>query len=104
MTEIEQQLKDHLDNASDWEKMETPIPGVFVVKVPATKTRAALLNLEINPLKDNGLQMKKKGLFVSGKEMLIKFSETLSDDKVYQLINEIERVNPESGGTKKLKM
>ena len=105
MTDISTQLKEHLSNGADWEKMETPIQGVYVVKVPATKTRPAILHLEINPLKDDGKPMKRKGLFVGSKEMLIKFGEALNDDKVYQLIQELETVNPEiKGMTKKLTM
>jgi len=46
LADIEAQLKAHLKNGADWEKMETPVPGVNVVKVPATKTRPALLFLE----------------------------------------------------------
>ena len=87
--------------------METPVDGVFVVKVPATKTRPSLLFLEINPLKDDGKPLKRKGLFVGSKEFLVKFSEALSDDKVFQLIGEMEQVNPEvkgAGATKKLEM
>jgi len=86
MANIEAQLKDHLKNGKEWEKMDTPVEGVSVVKVPATKTRPALLFLEANPLTDNGKTMNRKGLFVGSKEMLVKFSEALSDDKVYQLI------------------
>ncbi|MHA1235539.1 MAG: hypothetical protein ACTSQL_10695 [Promethearchaeota archaeon] len=107
MADIEAQLRDHLKNANDWEKMEAPIPGVFIVKVPATKTRPSLLFLEINPLKEDGKPMKRKGLFVGSKEMLIKFVEALQDDKVYQLIVELEKINPEgaaTGATKKLEM
>jgi len=107
MADIEAQLKAHLKNGADWEKMDTPVPGVSVVKVPATKTRPSLLFLEINPLKDDGKPMKRKGLFVGSKEMLIKFGEALQDDKVYQLIVELEKVNPEgatTGTKKKLEM
>ena len=107
MADIEAQLKEHLKTGADWEKMETPIPGVSVVKVPATKTRPSLLFLEINPLKEDGKPMKRKGLFVGSKEMLIKFGEALQDDKVYQLIVELEKINPEgatTGSTKKLEM
>ena len=106
MSDIQTQLQEHLKNGEDWEKMETPVSGVYVVKVPATKTRPALLFLEINPLKDDGKPMKRKGLFVGNKEMLIKFGEALNDDKVYQLIQELEQVNPEvkgAGSIKKLK-
>ncbi len=107
MADIEAQLRNHLNNAKDWEKMEAPVPGVFIVKVPATKTRPALLFLEINPLKDDGKPMKRKGLFVGSKEMLVKFGEALNDDKVFQLIGELEKINPEmatSGTVKKLEM
>ncbi len=104
MADIEAQLKAHLEKGTDWEKMDTPVPGVSVVKVPATKTRPSLLFLEINPLKDDGKPMKRKGLFVGSKEMLIKFGEALQDDKVFQLIVELEKINPEWGKTKKLEM
>ena len=107
MSEIQGQLKDHLNNGQDWEKMETPIDGVNVVKVPATKTRPALLFLEINPLKEDGKPFKRKGLFVGSYEMFVKFGEAFNDDKVYQLIKEVEKVNPKvsaSGAAKKLKM
>ena len=107
MADIQSQLKDHLKNGSDWQKMETPVQGVYVVKVPATKTRPALLFLEVNPLKEDGKPMKRKGLFVGSKEMLVKFGEALNDDKVFQLIGEIEKVNPKGisdNNTKKLEM
>ncbi|TFG17772.1 MAG: hypothetical protein EU531_02440 [Promethearchaeota archaeon] len=107
MADIEAQLREHLKNGKDWEKMATPVGGVSVVKVPATKTRPALLFLEVNPLKEDGKPMKRKGLFVGSKEMLIKFGEALNDDKVFQLIGEIEKVNPErstNDSAKKLKM
>lgn len=106
MSEIQNQLKEHLKNAKDWDKMETPIEGVNVVKVPATKSRPALLFLEVNPLNKDGSPMKRKGLFVANKEMLLKFSETLNDDKTFQLIGEIEKVNPPipNQKPKKLKM
>jgi len=107
MADIEAQLREHLKNGKDWEKMATPVDGVSVVKVPATKTRPSLLFLEVNPLKEDGKPMKRKGLFVGSKEMLIKFGEALNDDKVFQLIGEIEKVNPErstNNSAKKLKM
>ena len=94
LADIQKQLTDHLEKAEDWEKMDTPIEGISVVKVPATKTRPALLFLEVNPLRENGTPMKRKGLFVRNKEMLIKFGEALNDDQVFKLIQEIEQVNP----------
>jgi hypothetical protein len=106
MSDIQAQLKEHLEKGDDWEKMDTPVPGLSVVKVPATKTKPALLFLEVNPLKEDGKPLKRKGLFIGNKEILIKFSEALNDDKTFQLITELEKVNPEVTGaaTKKLEM
>ncbi|MFX1326841.1 MAG: hypothetical protein ACFE91_01690 [Promethearchaeota archaeon] len=107
MADIQTQLKEHLKNGKDWEKMETPIPGVFVVKVPATKTRPALLFLEVNPLKNDGKPMKRKGLFIGSKEMYIAYKEALEEDAIYTLIQNVEAVNPEvrgAGAAKKLQM
>ena len=44
MADIQTQLKEHLKSGKDWEKMETPVEGVYVVKVPATKTSPSLLS------------------------------------------------------------
>ena len=107
MADIQAQLKEHLNNSEDWEKMETPIEGVFVVKIPATKTRPALLQIEINPMTDDGKPMKRKGLFVGNLEMLMKFSDAITDDKVFQLMKELEQANPDvrsNSPSKKLKM
>lgn len=106
IADISAQLKEHLEKGEDWEKMETPIDGVSIIKVPATKTRTALLFLEINPLKADGRLLKRKGLFVNNKEMLIKFSETLNNDKTFHLISVLEKVNPavSSNDVKKLEM
>jgi hypothetical protein len=107
MADIQAQLKAHLKNGKDWEKMETPIPGVFVVKVPETKTRPSLLFLEVNPLKSDGKPLKRKGLFIGSKEIYIAFKEALEEDAIFTLIQNIEAVNPEikgAGATKKLDM
>jgi len=106
MADIKTQLKNHLEKAVDWEKMATPIPGVYVVKVPATKTRPALLFLEINPLKSDGKPLKRKGLFIGTFENLLLFSEALADDKVVQLVRTLEEINPNitAPSMKELKM
>jgi hypothetical protein len=106
MSDIQAQLKEHLKNGKNWSKMETPVPGVFVVKVPATKTRPALLFIEVNPLKSDGNPMKRKGLFIRNREMYLAFKEALEEDAIFTILQNLEAVNPEVKGatTKKLKM
>ena len=94
IADIRAQLKDHLENGRDWEKMMTPVPGVTVVKVPSTKSRPAMLFLEINPLQPDGRPLKRKGLYIGSQETLLQFSETLNDDKTYHIMREIEQINP----------
>lgn len=87
------QLKEHLYNGDDWEKMETPLPGVFVIKVPATKSRPSLLYVETNPLNKNRRLMKKKGLFINTSKMLRKYNELLSASDTIQLVDIIDQIN-----------
>jgi len=97
-------LKEFLDKGKDWEKLETDIAGVFVVKIPGTKTRGARLMVEVNPVdKATGQPKKRKGLFVSDYEMYLQFREALEQDEIPALLQTLEDVNPEgdSGGQKK---
>ena len=96
-------LKEHLENANAWAKLETDIPGVFVVKIPGTKTRGPRLMVEVNPIdKKTGQPKKRKGLFIRDFEMYLQFREALEQDEVPQLIQLLDEVNPES--TKKSSM
>jgi len=97
---IKEQLENHLEMGGNWERMATPIPGLLVVKAPATKKVPARLFLELNP------EGKWRGLFINGEENLSEISEILTNDITHLLIHEIEAINPEinKNGPKKLKM
>jgi len=93
MSSIEKAIKDFLKDGKDWDKLPTKqLPGVNVVKMPATKARPALLALEVNPTKE-GKPMKRKGLFVTSKEMLVSFSEILTNDSIFTLMKTVEDIN-----------
>ena len=80
-------LREHLDNGKDWSKLETDIDGVFVVKIPRTKTRGPRLMVEVNPInKATGLPKKKKGLFIADFEMYLQFREALEEDEIAGLL------------------
>ena len=101
---MENALREFLDTAKDWEKMETDIDGVFVVKIPATKSREGKLMVEVNPLnKATGTPKKRKGLFIADFEMYLQFQEALMEDEVPALIKTIEGINPEGSGPTKAK-
>ena len=94
-----------LDTGKDWEKVETDIPGVFIVKIPGTKTKAGRLMVEINPInKQTGLPKKRKGLFVADFEMYLQFREALEEDKVAEVVQVLEGINPEAATSSKKKI
>ena len=93
MLGISEKLRNHLKNGENWGKIESSIQGVHIVKVPKTKTREAMLYLEINPLKENGRPFKRKGVFINSQEMLFGFTEALNDEKSSILIKIIDQIN-----------
>lgn len=93
MPSIRSQLEDFLKTATDWEKMETPLRGISVSKVPETKTRGPKLNIVVKPTGNNGLPLKKRGLFISSYHMLEGFLSAFKDDRAELLIRIIEHVN-----------
>jgi len=92
---METELKAHLEAGEDWKKLPTSIPGVFVVKVPGTKNRAARLMVEVNPVDKAGQPRKRKGLFISDFDMYLQFTEALQDDRIGKLIKSLEGINPQ---------
>ncbi|SRR6056297_2963340 len=97
-------LKEHLKNAKDWEKIETDLDGVFVVKIPGTKSRPeGRLMVEINPLNPStGKPKKRKGLFIGDFETYLQFRESLEEDKLAELIKVLDQqVNPKKKSKKK---
>jgi hypothetical protein len=47
---IEDRLANFLKDARDWERRATNIPGVFLLKLPSSRTRQATIAIEINPV------------------------------------------------------
>ena len=99
-------LVSFLEEAKPWEKVETDIPGVFIVKVPGTKANPqGRLMVEINPInKVTGLPKKRKGLFVADFEMYLQFREALEEDRVAEVIKVLEEVNPVPAAKKNKKI
>jgi hypothetical protein len=106
MIYMEEELKKFLEEGGDWEKMETSIPSVFIVRSPPTKTKGARVFVEINPVDEKGNPRKRKGLFVTDSDMLNQFAEVLLDENVQNLVKLIEKLNPKESAKegKKLKL
>jgi len=92
---MSEKLAEFLEKGKDWDKVKTTVPGVFVMKMPGSKTRPASLSVEINPVDAGGSPTKRRGLIVRGVEEYLEFKEILLNEKVEGLLEMLEDVNPE---------
>lgn len=93
--ELTKTLKDFIEEGADWERKQTSLKGVSLIRLPATKNRAASLAIDINPVGENGLPMKKKGIMIMNAAELAAFRATFNNEKVDSLIAALEEVLPE---------
>jgi hypothetical protein len=93
----EDKLAEFLEKGKDWEKVKTTVPGVFVMKMPGSKTRPASLSVEINPVDAGGSPTKRRGLIVRGVDEYLEFKEIVLNEKLESLLEMLEAVNPEKG-------
>lgn len=93
--EIHETLVKFLENGEDWERKQTSVPGLSIIKMPKTRTRPASLALDLNPIGENGLPMKRKGLMVMSTAELSALRSLITNEKVDQLFAAITEIMPE---------
>ena len=93
--ELTQTLKAFIEEGQDWERKNTSVKGVSIIRLPATKNRAASLAIDINPIGEHGLPMKKKGVMIMNAVELAAFRAAFTNEKVDSLIKALEEVLPE---------
>jgi len=93
--ELTQTLKTFIEEGQDWERKNTSVKGVSIIRLPATKNRPASLAIDINPVGENGLPMKKKGIMIMNAAELAAFRVAFTNEKVDSLITALEEVLPE---------
>lgn len=92
----EEKLAEFLRTGKDWDKVKTTVPGVFVMKMPGNKSREPSLTVEINPVDSAGSPTKRRGLILRSVEEYEEFKDILGNEKVENLLEMLEDVNPES--------
>lgn len=93
--ELAATLKTFIEEGQDWERKHTSIKGVSIIRLPATKNRAASLAIDFNPIGENGLPMKKKGIMIMNGAELAAFRAAFNNEKVDNLMAALEEVLPE---------
>jgi hypothetical protein len=90
--ELAESLKEFVEEGQDWERKNTSVKGVSIIRLPQYKNRAASLAIDINPIGENGLPMKKKGIMIMNAAELHAFREAFKNEKLDNLINVLEDV------------
>ena len=86
-----------LTEGRDWEKKATNIPGIFLIKLPGSKSSSPSLAIEINPVDSFGATTKKRGVVIRSTSELEQITSLLSNPKINQLASSIDGVNPKRG-------
>ena len=92
---VDNRLTDFLKEGNDWERKQTNVPGVFLLKLPAFRSRPACIAIEIDALgQGGGGGNRRRGLIIRSKEDIEHLSNILNNDKVIELASAVEKVNP----------
>jgi hypothetical protein len=92
---VDNRLTDFLNEGKDWERKQTNVPGVFLLKLPAFRSRPACIAIEIDALgQGGGGGNRRRGLIIRSKGDIEQLSNILNNDKVMELASAVEKVNP----------
>jgi len=99
--ELSEQLRVFIEEGQDWERKATSVKGVSIIRLPKTKNRPASLAIDINPVNEHGVPIKKKGIMLMNAVELAAFRSAFNNEKVDNLIKALEEVLPERKMTAK---
>jgi len=91
---VTETLTTFLDEGKDWERKSTSLRGVSILRMPRTATRPPTLAMEINPLDERGMPMKRKGIMIRTPQELEALRNVLGDPRVANLMGALASVVP----------
>jgi len=92
---VDNRLTEFLKEGNDWERKQTNVPGVFLLKLPAFRSRPACIAIEIDAMgQGGGGGNRRRGLIIRTKEDIEHLSNILNNDKVIELASVVQKVNP----------
>ncbi|MCP8310639.1 MAG: hypothetical protein L6N95_03340 [Candidatus Methylarchaceae archaeon HK01B] len=90
----EDKLTSFLRTGSDWARMKTTVPGIFILKLPAYKGSPTRLAVELNPADESGSPTKKRGLVIRSSQEFEEFNKLFQHDRLSSLLKSIDKTNP----------
>jgi hypothetical protein len=91
---VENKLASFLSGSRDWERRPTNLPGVFLLKLPSSRSRQASIAIEINPVDVTGSAKKKRGIVIRSASEFDEFNRILANQKLIELARKIDEINP----------
>jgi hypothetical protein len=92
--QLAERIRKTMENAEDWEKVKTQIPGIFMVKAPDKSLRVMVV---FNPPDEAGNPTKKKGLFFSTMDWVEAARVAFGNKDLDKLVEAIQKVNGPAG-------
>ena len=87
--ELELRLREILEKARDWQRVPVrSSPGIFVVK-----EEPAVPLIELNPVDENNLPTKRRGLYIRTRKDLEEYRKLINDRTLDALVAALEEVN-----------
>lgn len=90
---INTSLKSLLENGDNWQRKSTSVQGVSIIRLPESKTRKASLAVEVNPINEQGLPIKKRGIMIMSPNEREAFQNVFSDPRLDSLIGMMNDVS-----------
>lgn len=90
----DERLSEFLNSGKDWERKQTSMKGVFLLRLPSYKGRKSSVCVEVNPVDSSGAPTKKRGVVIKSSVELEEIERLVSDVKMEELMKKIEEVNP----------
>jgi hypothetical protein len=92
--ELESRLREILEKAREWQRVPVKSsPGIFVVKAPGTKRNPPSLLIELNPVDENSMPTKRRGLYIRSRRDLEEYRKLINDRNLDALVSALEEVN-----------
>jgi hypothetical protein len=90
----DKRLIEFLENGKDWERKQTNIPGVFLIRLPPFRSRPACIGVELDALNRGGGGNRRRGIILRTSEDLKQLLDIVTNKKLSELTSSIEKVNP----------
>jgi hypothetical protein len=90
----DKRLIEFLEKGKDWERKQTNIPGVFLIRLPQFRSRPAFIGIDLDILNRGGGGNRRRGIILRTKQELQQLLEVVTNKKLGELTSSIEKINP----------